>query len=89
MYILTKGVSSLGWLSFLFSYDETVVFASQLGQVALDAHMAMLNIAGLTFMTGPMAFGIAANVRVGNLLGGGDPATARVAAAVSVFIGAG
>jgi Na+-driven multidrug efflux pump len=35
------------------------------------------------------AFGIAANVRVGNLLGGGDPAAARVAAAVSVVIGGG
>lgn len=70
------------------SFDVTTVFASQLGQVALDAHMAMLSVAGLTFMAGPMAFGIAANVRVGNLLGAGEPDAARAAAAVSVLAGA-
>ena len=69
------------------SFDVTVVFASQLSQVALDAHMAMLNVCSLTFMTGPMAFGIAANVRVGNLLGAADPARAALAARVSVGIG--
>ena len=69
------------------SFDVTVVFASQLGQVALDAHMALLNICSLTFMTGPMAFGIAANVRVGNLLGAGAPDRARVAAVVSIAFG--
>jgi len=66
----------------------TVVFASQLSQVALDAHMALLNVTGLTFMSGPMAFGIAANVRVGNLLGAGHPAAARIAGIVSVAAGA-
>ena len=69
------------------SFDMTVVFASQLGQVALDAHMAMLNVGGLTFVTGPLAFGIAANIRVGNLLGGGEPAAARVASIISVAAG--
>jgi MATE family multidrug resistance protein len=69
------------------SFDVTVVFASQLSQVALDAHVAMLNVCSLTFMTGPMAFGIAANVRVGNLLGAADPARAALAARVSVGIG--
>ena len=39
-------------------------------------------------MMGPMAFGIGANVRVGNLLGGGHPRAARVAAVLSITIGA-
>ena len=47
----------------------------------------MMNVCALTFMTGPMAFGIAANVRVGNLLGSGDAARAKLAAAVAVAIG--
>ena len=59
----------------------------QISQVAMNAHMAMLNITGLTFMTGPMAFGIAANVRVGNLLGAGSGFRAKVASRVSVALG--
>jgi hypothetical protein len=50
-------------------------------------NMAMLNVGGLTFVTGPLAFGIAANIRVGNLLGGGEPAAARVASIISVAAG--
>ena len=86
-------LTKLGWRGAVMvaaeasSFDVTVVFASQLSQVALDAHMAMMNVCALTFMTGPMAFGIAANVRVGNLLGSGDAARAKLAAAVAVAIG--
>ncbi len=86
-------MTKLGWRGAVMvaaeasSFDVTVVFASQLSQVALDAHMAMMNICALTFMTGPMAFGIAANVRVGNLLGSGDADQAKVSAAVAVTIG--
>lgn len=86
-------MTKLGWRGAVMvaaeasSFDVTVVFASQLSQVALDAHMAMMNVCALTFMTGPMAFGIAANVRVGNLLGSGDAARAKLAAAVAVAIG--
>ena len=86
-------MTKLGWRGAVMvaaeasSFDVTVVFASQLSQVSLDAHMAMMNVCALTFMTGPMAFGIAANVRVGNLLGSGDAARAKLAAAVAVAIG--
>jgi Na+-driven multidrug efflux pump len=86
-------MTKLGWRGAVMvaaeasSFDVTVVFASQLSQVALDAHMAMMNVCALTFMTGPMAFSIAANVRVGNLLGSGDAARAKLAAAVAVAIG--
>jgi hypothetical protein len=53
---MTAGVFHISNLTPGSAYSyAAVVFASQLGQVALDAHMAMLNVAGLTFMTGPMA----------------------------------
>ena len=44
---------------------------------------------GWTFVTGPLAFGIAASVRVGTELGAGRPRAARVAAAVSMLFGVG
>lgn len=63
-----------------FSFEMTVVMASQLGEVALNAHMIVLNIATFSFMCGPMALGTAASIRVGNLLGAGDPYRAKRAA---------
>ena len=60
-----------------FSFEMTVVLASRLGEVALAAHMVQLSICTLTFMTGPMAIGTAASIRVGNLLGAGDPQLAK------------
>lgn len=49
----------------------------------------LLNICGWTFVAGPMAIGIAANVRVGTELGAGRPLAARVAALVSYIFGVG
>ena len=60
-----------------FAFELTVVLASRLGEVSLGAHMVMLNIATFTFMCGPMAFGTSASIRVGNLLGAGDPWLAK------------
>jgi len=69
-----------------FSFELTVVLASSLGDVALGAHMVMLNICTFTFMCGPMAFGTAASIRVGNLLGAGCPDRAKRAAWLIVGI---
>jgi MATE family multidrug resistance protein len=60
-----------------FSFEVTVVLAAQLGEVSLGAHMVMLNICTMTFMMGPMSFGTAASIRVGNLLGMRDPRGAK------------
>jgi MATE family multidrug resistance protein len=69
-----------------FSFELTVVLAAMLGDVALSAHMVMLNICTFTFMCGPMAFGTAASIRVGNLLGAGHPERARRSAWLIVCI---
>ena len=63
-----------------FAFEMTVVMASQLGEVELNAHMIMLNIATFSFMCGPMALGTAASIRVGNLLGARDECRAKRAA---------
>ena len=87
-------MTRLGWRGAVMvaaeasSFDVTILFASRLSEVDLDAHAAMMNVCALTFMTGPMAFGIAANVRVGNLLGSGDAGSAKVAGSVAVVMGA-
>ena len=60
-----------------FAFELTVILASGLGEVSLGAHMIALQIATITFMTGPMAFGTAASIRVGNLLGQSDPGGAK------------
>ena len=69
-----------------FAFELTVILASGLGDVSLGAHMIALQIATITFMTGPMAFGTAASIRVGNLLGSSDPRGAKRAAWLIVGI---
>ena len=70
-----------------WAFEVTVITASILGEVELDAHNALLSVCGLTFMTGPMAFGIAASIRVGNLLGMGKYRIAKTAASLYIFVG--
>jgi|TARA_B100000073_G_scaffold130382_1_gene106838 MATE family multidrug resistance protein len=70
-----------------WAFEATVITASMLGEVELDAHNALLSVCGLTFMTGPMAFGIAANIRVGNLLGMGKHQVAKTAANLYISVG--
>lgn len=69
-----------------FAFEMTVVMASNLDDVSLNAHMIVLNIATFTFMCGPFALGTAASIRVGNLLGAGDPYRAKRAAWLIVAI---
>ena len=51
------------------SFDATVVLAARLSTRALDAHVALLQVCGWTFISGALAVSIAATVRVGHLLG--------------------
>jgi hypothetical protein len=39
------------------------------GTEALDAHQAMMSVSAFTFLTVPLALGVSASIRVGNLLG--------------------
>ena len=70
-----------------WAFEVTIITASMLGEVELDAHNALLSVCGLTFMTGPMAFGIAASIRVGNLLGMGKYSIAKTAARLYISVG--
>lgn len=66
-----------------WSFEITTLLAGYLGVVALDAHLTMLQLATLAFLSLPFATAIASTIRVGNLLGGGDGAAARTAAATT------
>ena len=67
-----------------WSFEMTTLLAGYLGVVALDAHLTMLQLATLAFLSLPFATAIASTIRVGNLLGGGDGAAARTAAATTL-----
>ena len=60
-----------------WSFEITTLLAGYLGVVALDAHLTMLQLATLAFLSLPFATAIASTIRVGNLLGGGDGAAAE------------
>ncbi|KAF5833124.1 mate-domain-containing protein [Dunaliella salina] len=69
------------------SFDITTSMAGQLGAAVVAAHSAFLNIIGLTFVSCPFAVGIAGSIRVGNLLGSGQPYIARMSAWLCVAVG--
>eukprot|EP00798_Chlamydomonas_sp_ICE-L_P000139 gene139-5507_t len=68
------------------SFEVTTVFASRLGPTVTAAHACMLAIIVLTYFSGPFAIGIAASIRVGNLVGAGKPELAKLSAKISVYI---
>ena len=69
-----------------WAFEVTTLLAGYLGTVPLDAHLAMLQLATLAFLSLPFAVAIAATIRVGNLLGAGKPRAARTAGAVTFLI---
>lgn len=69
-----------------WAFEVTTLLAGYLGTVALDAHLTMLQLATLAFLSLPFAVAIAATIRVGNLLGAGDAKGAGDASKVSFAI---
>lgn len=69
------------------AFEATMIFAGQLGPTATAAHAALLSVVALTYVSGPFALAIAGCIRVGNLLGGGQPEAARAAGIVTVVMG--
>jgi len=55
-----------------WSFELSTLLAGYLGTVALDAHLTMLQLATLSFLSLPFAVAIASTIRIGNLLGAGD-----------------
>lgn len=50
-------------------FEITTILSGLLGTVALDAHVIVLNMAAFLFLSFPFAIGIAASIRVGQLIG--------------------
>merc|ERR1719281_441915 len=62
-----------------WAFDATTFMAGLLHQTSvLSAHTAAMNLSGLTFFAFPFGVGIACSIRVGNLLGAGCGAHARL-----------
>ena len=68
-----------------WSFDLSTVMAGYLGALSLDAHTILLNTISFTFVSFPLALGIAAAIRVGHSLGAGDGHAARLTAKLTVF----
>lgn len=78
-----------GALSFsaeAWSFEVTTILAGLLGTVALDAHIITLTIATFIFLSFPFAIGIAASIRVGQLIGDQKPKDAQRSAHTSYIL---
>ena len=73
-----------------WSFDLGIlVVATFLTTIEMDAHILMLNMAAFTFLTFPLGISIAASIRIGHLLGAGNPELAKVTAGLAVAAGSG
>lgn len=69
-----------------WSFEITTILAGLLGTVALDAHIITLTIATFIYLSFPFAVGIAASIRVGQLIGDQKAADAKRSAHTSYFL---
>ena len=63
-----------------WAFELSTLMAAYLGTVSLDAHVSLLNIISFTFLSCPFALGIAASIRVGQLLGAAKVEAAKAVA---------
>ncbi|KIK58000.1 hypothetical protein GYMLUDRAFT_45564 [Collybiopsis luxurians FD-317 M1] len=70
-----------------WAWDIVALVASQLGSDVILASQSILVITSSTTWQGPFALGIAASIRIGNLLGDGDALRAGAAAKSAVIVG--
>lgn len=71
----------------MWGFFVASLLMGQLGTLELAGHQIALNLASMSFMV-PLGIGAAAATRVGNAIGRGDPAGARLAAQVALATGA-
>ncbi len=71
----------------MWAFSGSNLIAGWLGATALAAHTIVMNLASITFMM-PLGIAQGAAVRVGNLIGAGEPERARVASWVGIGMGA-
>lgn len=71
----------------VWAFQAAMLFAGWLGEVPLAAYSVVINLASVSFMV-PLGIGMAAAVRVGNLIGAGRPREAQRSAWVALALGA-
>jgi len=69
------------------AFEITVLAAGALGTTAIDAHNILLQIIAFIYLSVPLGVSIAATIRIGNLLGRGDSATAKLSAQLCIGVG--
>lgn len=85
--ILRFGVPvGLQYLLEAWAFQASTLMGGWMGEHPLGAHVAVLQLASLSFML-PLGISIAASTRVGNLIGAGRPAQAQRAAHVALLMG--
>ena len=70
------------------AFTVAMIMIGWIGVLELAAHQVVINMASFTFML-PLGIAIAASVRVGNLIGAGDPERLRVACRTALAMGGG
>ena len=69
-------------------FTVTGILVGTLGAVALAAHQIALQLVSFSFML-PLSIGLASTIRVGNLVGAGEPRLARQAGWLAIGLGSG
>ena len=69
----------------LSMFTGAAIILSVLGEVVVASHTVAINIASLFFMV-PLAIGLAAATRVGNLIGEKNPYQAKIASHSTIFL---
>ena len=69
----------------LSMFSGAAIILSVLGEIVVASHTVAINIASLFFMV-PLAIGLAAATRVGNLIGEDNPYQARIASFSTIYL---
>jgi MATE family multidrug resistance protein len=69
-----------------WSFEITTILSGLLGTIELDAHVICLNMAAFLFLSFPFAIGIAASIRVGQLIGEQKPVDAQRSTRMSFLL---
>ena len=69
----------------LSMFSGAAIILSVLGEVVVASHSVAINIASLFFMV-PLAIGLAAATRVGNLIGENNPYQAKIASFSTIYL---
>eukprot|EP00198_Chlamydomonas_reinhardtii_P010969 XP_001700306.1 predicted protein [Chlamydomonas reinhardtii] len=81
-----------GGLSMAFEvgcFEFSTILAAALGPAITAAHAAMLSLVALTYLACPFALATAGAIRVGNLLGSGQPEPARRSGLLAIALSGG